>query len=236
AEPVRGGDGAGGEAAQAGPVEVRVEVGRGEGGEEDAAHGGAVRGEAGADADGHAHDAGGGDAGHVHDVLAVEHGDGGRFVHLGGEAFEVGGGDLGQREAGQVGVAEFEYAGGEGEQPPVAAHVPEVGEGEQEAAGGGAGEAGGAGDVAEGQPGGAGGEGADHGEAAGQRLHVFDHGSGASGRMFGTRMSVRMANGRVVGVVRPVTLIRLPVVPRSGQRPPEPASGVLTLRCLHHVG
>ena len=60
-------------------------------------------------------------------------------------------GDLGQGAAGQVGVAEFQDLRGEGEQAPVVAHVAEVDQGEQDAAGAGAVQAAGLGHFGEGE-------------------------------------------------------------------------------------
>jgi hypothetical protein len=87
-------------------------------------------------------------------------------VDLGDEALEVRLGDLGQRLAGEVRVAELEDARSQRELLAVGADVAEVGQREQEAARGGAREAGAAGDVAQRELGVVGTERADDGEAA----------------------------------------------------------------------
>ena len=66
-----------------------------------------------------------------------------------GQRLEVWSGDVGQRQAGQVAVAEFEYPRGQPEGRSVGADVPELGQGEQEASSGRPGEIGGTCDVAE---------------------------------------------------------------------------------------
>ena len=91
-------------------------------------------------------------------------------MHLGGEPFQVRLGDLGQAQAREVRVAEVEHARREREQAAVGADVAEVGEREQEAAGGGAREPGAAGDVGERQLRVLGAEGPDDRQAALQRL------------------------------------------------------------------
>jgi hypothetical protein len=77
--------------------------------------------------------------------------------------------DLRECQSGEVGVAEFQYARGEAEHAAVGVDVPEVGQGQQEAAGCRAGEVAAAGDLTECQLRVVGVEGADHGEAAFKR-------------------------------------------------------------------
>ena len=63
-----------------------------------------------------------------------------RLPDLRDESLQMGQGELGEGEAGEIGVAEFEHARGEPEEPAVGVDVPEIDEGEQEAAGGRAGQ------------------------------------------------------------------------------------------------
>ena len=143
----------------------------GSAGQQDAAHRGRVGREAGADVDRDAHDRGSWGRGRRRRSRRRRARDTERrLAHLGGEPLEVRLGDLGQRQAGQVRVAELEHARREREVLAVGAHVAEVGQREQEAAGGGAGEAGAAGDVGQRQLGVVGAEGADHRQPALERL------------------------------------------------------------------
>ncbi|GGJ45484.1 hypothetical protein GCM10010121_065900 [Streptomyces brasiliensis] len=125
-----------------------------------------MRREAGAQGDRRGHDAPGGHPRHVHNVVAVEDAQRSRLPCPCGELLQVWLRDLRQRQAREVGVAEFQDAWAEPEQTAVRANVSEVGQGQQEAAGRGAGEVAGAGDLTEGQFGVIGVEGADDGQAA----------------------------------------------------------------------
>ena len=98
--------------------QVRVQPGVGLGGEQHPAHRRRVGGEPGADGDRHRHDPLGRDAGDVDDVAAVEFGDRGRLVDLLDELLQVRHGDLGEGQAGQVGVAELEDLGRSSNRPP----------------------------------------------------------------------------------------------------------------------
>ena len=156
--------------------EVGVERRR-ERGQQDAAHRGRVGREARADVDRDAHDARGGDAADVDDLVAVEHRHRAGLADLRREPLEVRLGDLGQAQARQVRVAELEHARGEREVLAVAAHVAEVDQREQEAARGRAREVRAAGDVGERQLRVVGAERADDREAALQGLDEVTHSS-----------------------------------------------------------
>ena len=170
------------EPLELGLLEVGVELGLGQPGQEHAAHRRGVGGEAGADIDGDGHDARDRHAGDVDDVRAVEHGQRGGLAHLGHERLEVGLGHLGQAQAGQIGVAELEHARAEAEVAGVGAHVAEVDQREQEAARGGAAHARAAGDVGERELARVGVEGPDDLQAPLQRLDEVAHPSSSSVR------------------------------------------------------
>ena len=155
--------------AVSGRISARCEVGverRRQRREQDAAHRGRVGREARADVDRDAHDARGGDAADVDDLVAVEHRHRAGLADLRREPLEVRLGDLGQAQARQVRVAELEHARGQREVLAVAAHVAEVDQREQEAARGRAREVRAAGDVGERQLRVVGAEGADDRQAA----------------------------------------------------------------------
>ena len=165
-QPAGAGDGAPGQAVQADsgqvPLQPVLRLGR----EQHAPHRRRVGGEAGADADRHRHDPLGRDAGDVDDVFAVEFGHGGGLADLLDELLHVRHRDLGEGQAGQVGVPELEDLGAQREPAVVAPHVAEVHQGVQETAGRRAAEPGGGRDLGEAEAGVVGVEGPDHGKAA----------------------------------------------------------------------
>ena len=113
-------------------AEVVVDPGLRLGGQHHPTHGRGVGREPGPHVDRHGHDALGGYAGDVDDIVAVEHGHRARLVDPGDERLHVRKCDLGQRQAGQVGVAELQHPGPQREQPAIGAHVTEVDERVQE--------------------------------------------------------------------------------------------------------
>lgn len=171
AQGVRRGDRAGGEGLQLGVLQPAFHLLVRQMGENHPAHGRHVRREARADRDRRRHDATGRHPRHVHDVVAIEDAQGRRLPYLRDELLEMRLGDLGQGVAGEVGVAEFQHARGEAEEPAVLVDVAEVGEGQQQPAGGGTGQVAGVGDLAERAGGMVGVEAADDGEAALEGLH-----------------------------------------------------------------
>jgi hypothetical protein len=165
-QKVGGDEGAGGERGELGVCEAYFDLLLGQMGEDHPPHRGDMGRETGADGDRRGHDAARGHPGDVHDVVAVEYAQGRRLPCVLHQLLQMRLGDLGQREARQVGVAEFEDARGEPIGAAVGADVSEVGQRQQEAAGGGAGQSAGAGDFAEGEFGVVCVEGADDGKAA----------------------------------------------------------------------
>ena len=131
----------------------------------------------------HAHRrASGGGALDVDDLVAVENRDGRRLVDLPGEALEVRLGDLGQRKARKVRVAELEHARGQGEVPAVGSDVAEPLECQQEAPRRGAGEPGRPRDLGERQTRSGRPQRADHRQAASERLNVLAIALGGNGQ------------------------------------------------------
>lgn len=132
-------------------------------GEEHPAHGGDMGGLAGTRGDRGGQDAAGRESGDVDDVVAVEDAQGRRLPCPRDELLQMRGGDLRQGGAREGGVAELQDARGEPEEAPVGLDVAEVGQGQQQPAGGGAGQLAGAGHLAERTGGMLGVEGADDG-------------------------------------------------------------------------
>ena len=165
-------DGAGGVRGQHDAGEILLELLGRQIRQQDAAHAGAVGGQAAADVEIVGHDAGDGGARDVDDVVAVERGDGEALAQGGGHALEDGLGGGGEGVGGGVGVREREHARAQGVAGAVFdAGEAELGEGVEAAADGGAGEAGLDGELRDGHLRGLRGEGLDDEQAAGERGH-----------------------------------------------------------------
>ena len=117
--------------------------------------------------------------------VAVERGDRRRLLHVVDEVAQMRRRDLGQRQRRQVRPPELEHARAQAEEPAVDAHVAELDERQDEAAGRRAREAGRLRDVAQGERRVLRVERADHCEPALQRLHEVGLAIGRVGRRFG---------------------------------------------------
>ena len=122
-----------GEPREVHALEVGVQLIGGQPGEQNPAHRGGVSGEPRADVDRDGHDARHRHAGDVHHVLVVEDRDRRRLADRGDQPLEVRLGDLGQRDAREVGVAQLEHPRAEREAAVVCMHVAEIREREQKA-------------------------------------------------------------------------------------------------------
>lgn len=166
-------DGACGVGGEDGAGEERLQLLWWQVSEQDAAHGGAVRGEPGADVQVDGHDTGGDvGAGDVDDFIAVQRGDGEGFTKGLGHALEDGLGGCREGRRGGVGVGERKHAGAEGVALAIfRAGEAELGEGVKAASDGGAREASFDRKLRDGHVGRGLGESLDDDKAAGERGH-----------------------------------------------------------------
>ena len=110
------------------------------------------------------------DALEIDDIRPVQHGDGGGLRRHARQFGQHRGAEMGQRLVGQIGLAQFHHARRQAEFPPIRHGIAQLRQRQQVAARHGAGLSGDLGKPADGQPLMARAEGADHREAAFQRL------------------------------------------------------------------
>ena len=195
-EPVRVGDGPRGEPLERGLGEVPVEFVIGQRREQHPPHRRGVGGEPGSHRDRDGHDALGGHAGHVDDLVTIENRDRRGLMQPGDEFLQVRRGHLRQRQPGQVGIAELEHPRPQRELPAVVADVTELDQGQQEPARRRPGQARRLGDLAQAQPLSVRPERPDHRQPAVQRLDEVTVPCGRSARPALPRK--RISSGGVV--------------------------------------
>jgi len=146
------GDGFRSQGLQLDAIEKCFELGVGQRGEKDSSHRSAVSRQAASHRQSDGHDALGGGAREINDLVAVEDAQRTGFVEEFAEVLEEGLGDGRQRRGGEVGKAELENASLEAEGTPRVFSVAKLREGDEDAADGGARKAGDARELRNGEP------------------------------------------------------------------------------------